>query len=65
MGDATERNAGMEAGSLHRETEARREFLKKIGRAGATVPAVSLLLAANFERSSAEAGGGSGSSFGS
>ncbi len=62
MGDATERTAGREAGSFHRETEARREFLKKIGRAGATVPAVSLLLAANFERSSAEVTDGSGGS---
>ena len=65
MDDATERNAGNEAAALHRETEARREFLKKIGRAGATVPAVSLLLAANFERASAyetSGSGGSGSS---
>lgn len=29
------------------ETEARREFLKKVGKLGVTVPAVSLILAAN------------------
>jgi len=65
MGDLREQNAATEAGTAHRETEARREFLRKIGRTGVTVPAVSLLLAANFEPSSAYAwigSGGSGSS---
>ena len=65
MGDATRRDAGTHASSDRPEAQARREFLKKIGWAGATVPAVSLLLAANFEHSSAEvtpASGGSGSS---
>ena len=47
------------------EAQARREFLKKIGKAGATVPAVSLLLAANFKTASAQNGGGSGSGSGS
>jgi len=50
---------------LDPEAQARREFLKKIGRAGATLPAVSLLLAANFKASTAQAGGGSGSGSGS
>jgi len=48
------------------EAEARREFLKKIGKAGATVPAVSLLLAANFKAAaSTGSGGASGSGSGS
>ena len=64
MGDATEQTHGTRANSDHPEAQARREFLKKIGWAGATVPAVSLLLAANFEYASAEVApsGGSGSS---
>ena len=48
------------------EAQARRDFLKKVGTAGATVPAVALLLAANFKAASAqENGGGSGSGSGS
>ena len=48
------------------EAQARREFLKRMGKAGATVPAVSLLLAANFKAASAQdGGGGSGSGSGS
>jgi len=65
MSDATRPNVTSQPGSPDHDRAARREFLKKVGRAGATVPAVSLLLAANFERASAnsEAGsGGSGSS---
>ena len=49
---------------LDPEAQARRDFLKKLGTAGATVPAVSLLLAANFKAASAQTpygGGGSGS----
>jgi len=53
------------------EAQARREFLKTIGKLGATVPAVSLLLAASFTPTAANAqsasecgtptcGGGSG-----
>lgn len=34
-------------GTQMTETEARREFLKKVGKLGVTVPAVSLILAAN------------------
>jgi hypothetical protein len=62
MGDASERDAGARGGSDHSEVRARREFLKKIGWAGATVPAVSLLLAAKFEHASAEENTGSGGS---
>jgi len=47
------------------EAQARREFLKKIGKAGAAIPAVSLLLAANFKAASAQSGGASGSGSGS
>jgi hypothetical protein len=69
MSDATERNTTALPGSPEGEREARREFLRRVGRAGVTVPAVSLLLAANFTRSSAEVqtgsgGSGSGSSVG-
>ena len=41
-------------------TQARREFLKKIGKGSATVPAAVLLLAAAGAKN-AKAGGGSGS----
>ena len=37
------------------EAQARREFLKTIGKLGATVPAVSLLLAASFTPTAANA----------
>ena len=47
------------------EASARREFLKKLGKAGATAPAVALLMAANSKPADAQApyngGGGSGS----
>jgi len=39
------------------EAHARREFLKKIGKAGAMVPAISLLLAANFKPAAAQVPG--------
>ena len=45
------------------EAKARREFLKRIGKAGATAPAVALLLAANVKSASATPqtyGGGCG-----
>jgi hypothetical protein len=45
------------------ETQARREFLKKIGKGSATVPAAVLLLAAASAKP-AQAGGGSGSGAG-
>ena len=35
------------------EKQARREFLKKVGKTGATVPAVALLMAANFKTANA------------
>jgi hypothetical protein len=57
---------------LDPESAARREFLTKLTKAGATVPAVTLLLAANYKSASASggnpygtggcSGGGSGSS---
>jgi len=60
MSDATERQDPGTRDS--HEREARRQFLRKVGRAGAMVPAVSLLLAANFERASAGPAAGSGGS---
>ncbi len=51
------------------EARARREFLKQIGKAGATAPAVALLLAANVKSASAMpqqyGGGGCGCGGGS
>jgi hypothetical protein len=46
------------------EAEARRDFLKNVGKATATLPAVALLLAASEKSASAQqpASGGSGSS---
>ena len=47
------------------ENEARRDFLKKVGKASATAPAVGLLLAASLKSDRAQAGdttGGCGSS---
>jgi hypothetical protein len=58
--------------AIDAESQARRQFLKRVGTASATIPAVSLLLAASFKRASAQsiygdasggdATGGSGSS---
>jgi len=48
---------------LDPESQARREFLTKLTKVGATVPAVALLLAANFKTAAAQSqygGGGSG-----
>jgi len=50
------------------EAMERREFLKKVGKAGATAPAVALLMAASFKSGDAIAqqyGGGSGNGSGS
>jgi hypothetical protein len=52
------------------EAQARREFLKKVGAASAMVPAVSVLLAANFKAGAAQTqdpygGGGCGTGCGS
>lgn len=52
------------------EAEARREFLKKVGAASAMVPAVTVLLAANFKAAAAQTqdpygGGGCGTGCGS
>jgi len=46
------------------EQEARRDFLKNVGKASATLPAVALLLSASEKSASAQqpASGGSGSS---
>jgi hypothetical protein len=49
------------------ESAARRDFLKKVGRASATAPAVGLLLAASFKADRAlgyDAGGSGGSTSG-
>ena len=55
----------VESVSSDPETQARREFLKKIGAASAAVPAASLLLAVNAKSAQAQespyGGGGSGS----
>ncbi len=40
--------------SVDDEAKARREFLKRIGAASVAVPAVTLLLAANFKRAAAQ-----------
>jgi hypothetical protein len=45
--------AKTEQAELDVEAKARREFLKRIGKAGATAPAVALLLAANVKSASA------------
>ena len=48
------------------ETQARREFIKKLGKAGAAAPAIALLMAAGSKSAQAEPtytnGSGSGSS---
>jgi hypothetical protein len=62
MADATEKEIGMGAGPQAAEPSARREFLTRIGKAGVAIPAISLLLAANFQPGSAqETTGSSGS----
>ena len=62
MADATEKEIGTGAGPHAAEPSARREFLTRIGKAGVAVPAISLLLAANFQPGSAEATTGSSGS---
>ena len=60
--------AKTEQAELDVEAKARREFLKRIGKAGATAPAVALLLAANVKSASAipyTYGGGCGCGGGS
>ena len=50
------------------EADARREFIKKVGKAGAAAPAVALLMAANFKSAQAQStygGGGCGCGTGS
>ena len=46
------------------EADARREFIKKLGKASAAAPAVALLMAANYTNAQTETSpsGGSGSS---
>ena len=66
-----ERNLGASGKEpiLDPESQARREFLTKLTKVGATVPAVALLLAANFKTAAAQAqygnGGGCGGGCGS
>jgi hypothetical protein len=62
MADATEKADRTGADPQVTEQSARREFLRRIGKAGVAVPAISLLLAANFQAGSAEAQTGSGGS---
>jgi hypothetical protein len=62
MADATEKEIGTGAGPQAAEPSARREFLTRIGKAGVAIPAISLLLAANFQPGSAEATTGSSGS---
>ena len=47
--------------TLDPEAKRRREFLKKVGKGTAAVPAVALLMAASAKQASAQNGGGSGS----
>lgn len=51
-------------GTANSESEARRAFIQKMGRAGAAAPAVALLLAANYKSANAApttyGGGGCG-----
>ncbi len=62
MADVTKKEIGTGTSPQAAEPSARREFLKKIGTAGVAVPAISLLLAANFQPGSAEATTGSSGS---
>jgi hypothetical protein len=67
MDNERDLGAGGKEPTLDPEAEARREFLIKLTKVGATVPAVALLLAANFKTAAAQAqygGGGSGSGSG-
>ena len=51
-----------EQAGLDPEADARRAFLKKMGKASAAAPAVALLMAANMKPANAQTyGGGSGS----
>lgn len=56
-------------GAIDQEAAARREFVKKLGKAGAAVPAAALLMAANFQSAQAAdtygSGGGCGCGCGS
>lgn len=42
------------------EADARRQFIKKVGKAGAAAPAVALLMAANFKSAQAQPAYGGG-----
>mgnify|MGYP001446279133 CR=1 FL=1 len=67
MDNERDLGAGGKEPILDPEVQARREFLIKLTKVGATVPAVALLLAANFKTAAAQAqygGGGSGSGCG-
>ena len=44
------------------EADARREFIKKLGKASAAAPAIALLMAANYKNAQAQESSGSGSS---
>ena len=58
-----EKNTQPSTPSENLEAEARREFIKKVGKASAAAPAVALLMAANYKDAQANgaASGGSGS----
>ena len=62
MADATEKEIGTGLGPQAAEPSARREFLTRIGKAGVAIPAISLLLAANFQPASADVTTGSSGS---
>lgn len=47
------------------EADARREFIKKLGKASAAAPAIALLMAANYKDAQAVNGGGSSGGSGS
>ena len=68
MADERDLNGSGKEPTMDPEAKARREFLIKLTKVGATVPAVALLLAANFKTAAAQVqygGGGSGSGSGS
>lgn len=50
----------VEAPDTDVEAAARREFIKKVGKAGAAAPAVALLMAANFKSAQAQTQYGGG-----
>jgi hypothetical protein len=59
-----DQNSQQSTSSDGTEADARREFIKKLGKASAAAPAIALLMAANYKDAQAQTqpSGGSGSS---